>query len=218
MTKFSLKEDLVNLLNEVRCLSRKVTGNDSLADQILDLVTQHKLNADKLKAEAFERGARTLHWKLLFRAANNWHGLKDVDKSCQKENEVVSEWANEALDSILNPVDPHTFKPAFEEDAIVCTDQAKAALTLLHEIRYHRNRHTLERDWLTKADQVLGTFKPVNLYTVLSPVDRPGYVVLPVEPITGREYKMGLWSHRNWESILRDHEAAKHIPTNPEST
>ena len=37
--------------------------------------------------------------------------------------------------------------------------QRDAALGLLREIRFHKHRHDLHREWLTKADEVLGTFK-----------------------------------------------------------
>jgi hypothetical protein len=43
------------------------------------------------------------------------------------------------------------------------TDQGAAALALLKRIRYHAQRHSLPRDWLTAADEVLGTWEPVKL-------------------------------------------------------
>jgi len=41
--------------------------------------------------------------------------------------------------------------------------QINAALTLLKRIRYHAERHSLPREWLTAADEVLGTWGPVIL-------------------------------------------------------
>ena len=38
-----------------------------------------------------------------------------------------------------------------------------AALALLKRIRYHAQRHALPRDWLTAADEVLGTWHAVKL-------------------------------------------------------
>jgi hypothetical protein len=49
--------------------------------------------------------------------------------------------------------------------------QARAALALLKEIRYHAERHALPRDWLSKADHVLGTWGPVRVDGVLRSVD-----------------------------------------------
>lgn len=42
-------------------------------------------------------------------------------------------------------------------------DQGAAALALLKRIRHHAKRHSLPRDWLTAADEVLGTWEPVKL-------------------------------------------------------
>lgn len=42
-------------------------------------------------------------------------------------------------------------------------ERGAAALTLLKRIRYHAERHALPRDWLTAADEVLGTWWPVKL-------------------------------------------------------
>lgn len=40
--------------------------------------------------------------------------------------------------------------------------QAEAALALLKRIRYHAERHSLPRQWLTAADEVLGTWGSVK--------------------------------------------------------
>lgn len=42
-------------------------------------------------------------------------------------------------------------------------ERGAAALSLLKRIRYHSHRHALPRDWLTAADEVLGTWGPVKL-------------------------------------------------------
>ena len=42
-------------------------------------------------------------------------------------------------------------------------EHGAAALALLKRIRYHAERHALPRDWLTAADEVLGTWGPVKL-------------------------------------------------------
>jgi hypothetical protein len=47
--------------------------------------------------------------------------------------------------------------PQRQEDAVEPT-QAQAALALLKRIRYHAERHSLPREWLTEADEVLGTW------------------------------------------------------------
>lgn len=41
-------------------------------------------------------------------------------------------------------------------------EQTEAALALLKRIRYHARRHALPREWLTAADEVLGTWGPVK--------------------------------------------------------
>jgi hypothetical protein len=49
------------------------------------------------------------------------------------------------------------YAPQRQEDAVEPT-QAQAALALLKRIRYHAERHSLPREWLTEADEVLGTW------------------------------------------------------------
>ena len=50
-------------------------------------------------------------------------------------------------------------------DAAVAAERERgaAAVALLKRIRYHAQRHALPRDWLTAADEVLGTWGPVKL-------------------------------------------------------
>jgi hypothetical protein len=40
--------------------------------------------------------------------------------------------------------------------------QAEAAIALLKRIRYHKDRHDLPREWLTAADEVLGTWGSIK--------------------------------------------------------
>jgi hypothetical protein len=47
--------------------------------------------------------------------------------------------------------------------AVNPVEQGAAALALLKRIRYHAQRHALPRDWLTAADEVLGTWHAVKL-------------------------------------------------------
>lgn len=46
--------------------------------------------------------------------------------------------------------------------AISPIKQGAAALALLKRIRYHAQRHSLPRDWLTAADEVLGTWRAAS--------------------------------------------------------
>ena len=52
---------------------------------------------------------------------------------------------------------------AYADDCVTAkSEQHAAALALLKRIRYHAERHTLPREWLTAADEVLGTWGPVR--------------------------------------------------------
>lgn len=55
---------------------------------------------------------------------------------------------------------PYRTTPLYESAEI---ERGAAAVALLKRIRYHAQRHTLPRDWLTAADEVLGTWGPVKL-------------------------------------------------------
>lgn len=48
----------------------------------------------------FKRGVRAMFDYLSIRAANHWHGDKVIDAQCQKENDVVLEWAEDGLDEL----------------------------------------------------------------------------------------------------------------------
>lgn len=69
---------------------------------------------------------------------------------------------------------------------------------------YWQNKETLEdglvypTDGYTKEQLISMT----PLY--LSPVIPEGYQLVPVEPITGKNYEQGLWSRRNWDAAIED--------------
>jgi hypothetical protein len=48
----------------------------------------------------FERGARAIFDYLLYRTANNYHGDPKIQKECDKENEIIASWAEDALDEV----------------------------------------------------------------------------------------------------------------------
>ena len=60
-------------------------------------------------------------------------------------------------------LDNLTLAVAAKELDAAADEHGAAALALLKRIRYHAERHALPRDWLTAADEVLGTWGPVKL-------------------------------------------------------
>lgn len=72
------------------------TGTDVLkfAEELQGLLTAHN------SAAAFTQGAKAVFDALQMRAANHWHGNPEVDKVCQRENKLVLEWAEEALEEV----------------------------------------------------------------------------------------------------------------------
>ncbi len=60
-------------------------------------------------SDDFKAGARAMFDALLMRAANNWHSRPEVQDMCAKENKLIQEWAEDALDSV-SPDDLATWK------------------------------------------------------------------------------------------------------------
>ena len=46
---------------------------------------------------AFRAGAKAMFDSLMFRAANHYHGIPELNKQCQAENALVTDWAEDAL-------------------------------------------------------------------------------------------------------------------------
>ena len=77
------------------------------------------MNNEKLEAglasdlnrevEAFKRGARAMFDALAMRAANNWHANEAINDLCNKENALVMDWAEDALDEV-DPEDCTTWR------------------------------------------------------------------------------------------------------------
>jgi len=60
----------------------------------------HEARIEALKAERFTAGARALFDRLVFRVANHWHSKPEIDKVCQAENAIITEWATDALEDV----------------------------------------------------------------------------------------------------------------------
>lgn len=57
----------------------------------------------RLEAErdsAFHSGAKAVFDNLLFRAANNWHANANINDKCDRENELIRDWAQDALEEV----------------------------------------------------------------------------------------------------------------------
>lgn len=50
--------------------------------------------------ESFNAGVKAMFDWLLYRAANNFHGDANIQKQCDKENELIEDWATDALEEI----------------------------------------------------------------------------------------------------------------------
>jgi len=59
--------------------------------------------------EAFKRGARAMFDALAMRAANNWHASEEISRMCDKENALVMDWAEDALEEV-DPEDCATWR------------------------------------------------------------------------------------------------------------
>ena len=51
-------------------------------------------------SDEFYKGARAMFDYLLIRAANNYHGRREIQDICTKENKLITEWATDALEEI----------------------------------------------------------------------------------------------------------------------
>ncbi len=59
--------------------------------------------------EAFKRGARAMFDALAMRAANHWHANEAINDLCNKENALVMDWAEDALEEV-DPEDCATWR------------------------------------------------------------------------------------------------------------
>lgn len=48
----------------------------------------------------FTKGTRAMFDYLYIRAANNYHGDPEINNICDKENEIILSWANDALEEV----------------------------------------------------------------------------------------------------------------------
>ena len=57
-------------------------------------------DVDCLVMSDFDKGARAMFDYFACRAANNYHGNSETDKICQKENELIMDLAEDALEDV----------------------------------------------------------------------------------------------------------------------
>lgn len=51
-------------------------------------------------SNTFSAGARAMFDSLLGRCANHWHARPEIQKVCDAENKLITEWATDALESV----------------------------------------------------------------------------------------------------------------------
>lgn len=52
------------------------------------------------ETEEYRRGVMAMFDQLTYRAANHYHGNPEVNKICQKENELIWQWTMDALEQV----------------------------------------------------------------------------------------------------------------------
>lgn len=50
--------------------------------------------------DPFIKGARAMFDHLMFKVANNWNCNPEIDKKCQEENDIITDWADDALRTV----------------------------------------------------------------------------------------------------------------------
>jgi hypothetical protein len=67
------------------------------------------------------------------------------------------------VDWVMRTMRANAALVAERDAALKDAERLQACAALLKRIRYHAERHALPREWLTAADEVLGTWGPVKL-------------------------------------------------------
>ena len=57
----------------------------------------------------FQRGARAMFDALMGRTANHWHDSPERNAICEKENRLIEEWAEVALEDV-DPASAHEWR------------------------------------------------------------------------------------------------------------
>lgn len=70
----------------------------------LKKIIEHFLKREAALKEAndgeFKRGVKTFFDYLIFRTANHYHGNSKMQEYCDADNKVITDWAEDALESI----------------------------------------------------------------------------------------------------------------------
>jgi hypothetical protein len=70
--------------------------NDSDAEDMEAELTERRAEG----AANFTAGAKAMFDWMMIRVVNHWHGNPEVDKECQAENAVITQWATDALEDV----------------------------------------------------------------------------------------------------------------------
>jgi hypothetical protein len=120
-----------------------------LAEQVLhmDMVTDRGIRARELARQVLDANEESPA-ELALRSLASWLGAGGYNAPTvdAKAFEEKIRWGVEEVRRAAAPA------------VAVEPTQAQAALALLKRIRYHAERHSLPREWLTEADEVLGTW------------------------------------------------------------
>lgn len=73
-----------------------------------------KAENEQKQGEGFRAGVKAMFDHLLTRVANHWHGLPELNKQCEYDNNLVSEWAQNALKEV-SPEDYTTWVNIHEQ-------------------------------------------------------------------------------------------------------
>jgi len=81
---------------------------------------------------------------------------------------AVNKWLNDSFSAAVVKIGSTAVQPkAARPDVLPLLTAALDAVELLHYIRCHPKRHDLDRDWLTKADRVIGYWDATNTKTLI---------------------------------------------------
>ena len=97
----------------------------------------------------------------------SWVRVPMVMTQAMRDVTDSDEWSWEELLAAAEAITEQEYEQLSTQEQ--APSQGEAAAVLLKEIRFHAERHLLPRDWLTKADQVLGTWAKPDTSCVMQP-------------------------------------------------
>jgi hypothetical protein len=100
--------------------------------------------ADEEQISDFRKGARAMFDYIQFRVANHYHGRPEIDAICQKENAVLLDWIEDALDD----VDPESLATWKSLDAMYASGYRVGKAEKVESLGLKSMTQTL---WLCKA-------------------------------------------------------------------